>query len=80
MRSIIAALGSNDFPRIRVGIDRPYDGGAPVRDPERVANWVLSNPPREEREKLDETVALVADAVELAALKGVELAMNRFNR
>ncbi len=80
MRSIIAALGSNDFPRIRVGIDRPYDGGAPVRDPERVASWVLSNPPREEREQLDETVALVADAIELAALEGVELAMNRYNR
>lgn len=80
MRSIIAALGSNDFPRIRVGIDRPYDDGAPVREPERVANWVLTNPPREEREKLDETIALVADAVELAAIEGVELAMNRYNR
>lgn len=80
MRSIIAALGSNDFPRIRVGIDRPYDGGAPVREPERVANWVLTNPPREEREKLDETIALVADAIELAAIEGVELAMNRYNR
>jgi PTH1 family peptidyl-tRNA hydrolase len=80
MRSIIAALGSSDFPRIRIGIDRPYDGGAPVRDPERVAGWVLSNPPPDERRRLDETVALVADAVELAAREGVERAMNRYNR
>ncbi len=53
MRSVITALGSQDFARIRVGIDRPYDDGAPVREPERIASWVLSTPPREQREQLD---------------------------
>jgi PTH1 family peptidyl-tRNA hydrolase len=79
MRSIVAALGSQDFARIRVGIDRPYDDGAPVRDPDRVASWVLGTPPREEREQLEAAVARAADAIEFAALNGVEAAMSRFN-
>ena len=79
MRSLLDALGGGDFPRIRVGIDRPYDDGKPVRDPERVAAWVLSNPPPREREALDAAVARAADAVELAALEGIEVAMTRLN-
>ncbi|MGE0228335.1 MAG: aminoacyl-tRNA hydrolase [Dehalococcoidia bacterium] len=79
MRSIIAAVGGTDFPRIRVGVDRPYDDGRPVRDPERVADWVLSRPSEDDRRVLDAAVQSVADAVELAAVEGVELAMNRFN-
>ena len=79
MRSIVAALGTQEFARIRVGIDRPYDDGAPVRDPDRVAAWVLATPPREEREQLEAAVARAADAIELAAQGGIEAAMSRFN-
>jgi PTH1 family peptidyl-tRNA hydrolase len=79
MRSIIAAVGGTDFPRIRVGVDRPYDDGRPVRDPDRVAEWVLSRPSEDDRRLLDAAVQSVADAVELAVTDGVELAMNRFN-
>jgi len=79
MRSILAAVGGGDFPRIRVGIDRPYDDGVPVRDPDRVADWVLSRPSEADRRILDEAVQRVADAVELAVVEGVELAMNRYN-
>ena len=91
MRSILDALGDGDFPRIRIGIDRPYDPdpddpdgalsrGRPVRDPDRVADWVLSRPNREERASLDAAIADVADAVELAAREGIDAAMNRLNR
>lgn len=91
MRSILDALGGGDFPRVRIGIDRPYDPdpddpdgelsrGRPVRDPDRVADWVLSRPDPEEREALDAAIAEVADAIELAAVEGVEAAMNRLNR
>ncbi len=79
MRSIIAAVRGTDFPRIRVGIDRPYDDGRPVRDPERVAAWVLARPSEDDRKILDAAVQSVADAIELAAVEGVELAMNRYN-
>lgn len=80
VRSLIDALGSDAFARIRVGIDRPYDDGRPVRDPDRIADWVLSEPGPEERALLDEAVARTADAVELAVLQGIDIAMNRFNR
>ncbi|MXW35036.1 MAG: aminoacyl-tRNA hydrolase [Chloroflexi bacterium] len=91
MRSILDALGGGDFPRVRIGIDRPYDPdpddpdeehsrGRPVRDPDRVADWVLSRPPPEERAALDAAIRDVADAIELAAVEGVEAAMNRLNR
>ncbi len=75
MRSIIGALGGGDFPRIRIGIDRPYDDGKPVRDPDRVADWVLGKPGREEREALGGAVEAAADAVELAVRESVEAAM-----
>ena len=91
MRSILDALGGGDFPRVRIGIDRPYDPdpddpdstlsrGRPVRDPDRVADWVLSRPRPEERAALDAAIAEVADAIEVAAREGIEAAMNRLNR
>jgi len=79
MRSVLAAVGGNDFPRVRIGIDRPYDDGAPVRDPDRVAAWVLAKPGREERALLDAAVEAVADAIELAVREGVHVAMSRLN-
>lgn len=75
MRSIIGSLGGGDFPRIRIGIDRPYDDGKPVRDPDRVADWVLGKPGREEREALEAAVEAAADAVEVAVRESVEAAM-----
>ena len=81
LKSIIAALGgSTEFPRIRIGIDRPYDGTIPVRDPDRVAQWVLSRPTAAQRSILDAAVERVADAVEQAARDGYQVAMNDLNR
>jgi len=79
VRSLLDALGDNGFARVRIGIDRPYDAGRPVRDPDRIAEWVLSSPGAEERARLDEAVALAAEAIELATIEGVEAAMSAFN-
>ncbi|TAK73312.1 MAG: aminoacyl-tRNA hydrolase [Dehalococcoidia bacterium] len=79
MKSLIAALGSEQFARIRIGIDRPYDAGAPVRDPERVAKWVLSKPNAADRALLEAAVERVAAAVELAVREGYEPAMRLVN-
>ncbi len=79
VRSLIDSLGGNGFARIRIGIDRPYDDGRPVRDPQRIGDWVLSAPSPEEHERIDEAVALAADAIESAVAEGIEIAMNRFN-
>ncbi len=79
MRSILEALGGGGFPRVRIGVDRPYDGGAPVRDPDRVASWVLARPGPAEREALDAAIEAAAAAIEHAALEGVEAAMLRLH-
>jgi peptidyl-tRNA hydrolase, PTH1 family len=79
MRSIIAALATQEFPRIRIGIGRPLAGGEPTRDPEYVAAYVLSNPPRDERQQLEVVVARAADAAEFLLRDGVSGAMAQFN-
>lgn len=79
MKSLIAALGSEQFARIRIGIDRPYDAGVPVRDPERVAKWVLSKPNAADRALLDAAVERVCAAVELAVREGYDAAMRLVN-
>lgn len=79
MKSIIGALGSQEFARIRIGIDRPYDHGHPVRDPQRVAAWVLSRPAAEHKRLLDEAVTRACDAVEHAVREGYEVAMQRLH-
>jgi PTH1 family peptidyl-tRNA hydrolase len=62
LKSLRQALGSPDFARVRVGVDRP-----PSTDPERVASYVLSRfkEPREEVAMLIERAADAADALVL---------------
>ena len=73
MRSIIGILGSEDFPRIRVGIgDRPEGW--------ELADWVLSRyvTPEERKAAFDAYVA-AADAALLWVKEGTEAAMRKFN-
>jgi PTH1 family peptidyl-tRNA hydrolase len=74
VESIIAALGSQDFPRIRVGIGRPED-----RDREETVSWVLGDFTGVERDILKETVVRVGQALLCLITEGVEMAMNRYN-
>jgi PTH1 family peptidyl-tRNA hydrolase len=80
LRSIVSRLGTSDFLRIRIGIGRPLVDGEPSYDPAVIAEYVLSDPPPEERRALDEAVTRAVDAVTLMMSEGVEAAMNRFNR
>jgi PTH1 family peptidyl-tRNA hydrolase len=80
MKSLIDALGSRDFARARIGIDRPYEDGKGVRDPEKIADWVLAQPSPDELRLLDAAVTRAADAMELAIRDGLDAAMGRFNR
>jgi len=68
--SIIASLGSEEFPRIRVGIGRPE--GDEV-------SYVLSDFTAEEKDIAREAVARVADALLCILAEGIEAAMNRYN-
>lgn len=73
VQSIIANLGTQEFPRIRVGIDRPPGEG------EHVISYVLSDFSREEQKVVDEVKEKVAEAVEVILTQGIAAAMNRFN-
>lgn len=74
IESIVATLGSQDFSRVRVGIDRPED-----RDREETVSWVLGDFTEAERDILKETVARVGQALLCLLTEGVEMAMNRYN-
>ncbi len=73
MRSIIDTLGSEAFPRLRVGIDRP-----PGRmDP---AEYVLQPFAEEEKALIAETEEHAVAAIECWLAEGIVAAMDRFNR
>ncbi|MEJ7585688.1 MAG: aminoacyl-tRNA hydrolase [Acidimicrobiales bacterium] len=73
LKSIKAHLHSDDFVRIRIGVDKP-----PGR--QQGAEHVLRRPGKAERIALDVTVEEAADAVEVLLTQGSDAAMNRFNR
>lgn len=79
LKSIGAHTGL-DFIRVRIGIGRPVLGGEPSWEPEVVAAWVLGNPQGEAKTLLEETVRVVADAVECIIADGPDVAGSRYNR
>jgi PTH1 family peptidyl-tRNA hydrolase len=72
LRSIVEALGTEEFARVRVGIRR----GEPAQD---LAEYVLSDFEAEEVLLVHEAVGQAADAVECLLREGPAAAMTRFN-
>jgi PTH1 family peptidyl-tRNA hydrolase len=72
LKSIIAALGSEDFCRLRCGIGGPGATGA--------YDYVLSNVPAGEQAIIDAAVDRARDAALCWIRSGVEAAMNEYNR
>jgi PTH1 family peptidyl-tRNA hydrolase len=72
LRDIIAALGTSDLARLRVGIGRPGTSRATV-------DHVLSTFRTDEQELATEAIATAADAVERWLTNGIDVAMNEFN-
>jgi peptidyl-tRNA hydrolase, PTH1 family len=73
MHSIIREVGTQDFPRVRLGIH----GGRRDKDGARI---VLAKLKRAQREELDELLDYAAQAVESIIAEGVEKSMTKFNR
>ena len=71
--SIIETVGSQAFPRLRVGVG-PAEPGVPH------AVFVLAPFRRREQAVVEEVVRRAADCTEAAIVLGVTAAMNRFNR
>ncbi len=76
IRSLISSLGSDEFPRLKVGIS-PADG-RPAG--ERMVGHVLGKFRAEEQTELQIVIQRAADAVLSAVDRGLEAAMNVFNR
>ncbi len=72
LRDIIAATGSNEFARVRIGIGRP-----PGRQDS--ADFVLSPFTRAERDALPNVLVDASDAARLIATDGVPAAQQKFN-
>jgi peptidyl-tRNA hydrolase, PTH1 family len=72
MASIINQLGSQEFPRLRIGIDRP-----PNRT--QAANYVLQDFSKHEFTILDEILEIATDSILTFIEEGIEIAMTKFN-
>ncbi len=73
MRSIIQRLGTNEFPRLRIGIDRP-----PGRMP--AAAYVLRPFDKQQQSIMEQVFIESADAVEHFVKNDIEQTMSRFNK
>ena len=73
LKNIIQHLGTDQFPRLRVGVgEKPH----PDYD---MADWVLSKFTGEDKKAIDEAVKRAADAIECILAEGVDRGMGRFN-
>ena len=72
IKNIIAHLGTQDFPRIKIGTGAPGEGGDMI-------DWVIGVPSQAERKVLVESFRRAIDAAECIIEHGCQKAMNDFN-
>ena len=77
MKSAIAHLSTQNFPRLRIGIGKPQ--GATSSDDPTAVSHVLGRFSSAETKLMSEVLQFVVEAVELSLKQGVEKAMNRYN-
>ena len=73
LKSIISCLGSEDFPRIRLGV------GAPPHPDYDMADWVLSAFKNQDAEDMAQSAKRAAEAVKSYITDGPDKTMNRYN-
>ena len=72
VKSLVAALGTHLFTRIRVGIGRP-------QDPSDVTGYVLNRFDAAQERRIEDVIEQATDALEMVITQGVSEAMNRFH-
>lgn len=73
IKSIIAHLGTMEFPRIKIGIGAKREG-------QDLADYVLGRFPKEEKEALGQVLEDVKKAAALMVWDDIEEAMNQYNK
>lgn len=72
LKNIIQLLGTNNFPRLRIGVGKP-----PAQF--NLSNYVLGKFPDEERDVVKQSVERASSSIEFWVREGLISAMNRFN-
>lgn len=72
MKSIIQCLGTKDFPRVRVGVDKPEKG----RD---LADFVLSRVPKDKEDDMNAGFEKAKNAVDTIIREDIDKSMNKYN-
>lgn len=73
LKNIIQHLGTDQFPRLRLGVgEKPH----PDYD---LADWVLGKFQGEDKKAMDAAVKKAADAIECILSQGLDRGMNKFN-
>jgi PTH1 family peptidyl-tRNA hydrolase len=73
LKSVIGALGTKEFPRVRLGV-QPEEFRGDLRE------YVLRQIRRDEEDMVAEEIEQGAEAVKVILTEGIARAMNRFNR
>lgn len=74
LKNIIYLTGSDDFPRIRIGVGAKPNPNADLKD------WVLSRFSREEGKLIEEVLGQAAAAIELIVNEQITQAMGLYNK
>jgi PTH1 family peptidyl-tRNA hydrolase len=72
LRNIQEALGTTDYPRLRIGVDAPREANAAI-------GHVLGKFKPGERPVVEEAVAAAVQGVLVWAVQGIDVSMNQFN-
>lgn len=72
IKSLISTLGTDRFPRLKIGIGRAGDG--------EMVDHVLGRFSEAERPEVEKSLARAVDAVNCVLASGLEAAMSRFNQ
>ena len=73
LKNIIAHLGTDQFPRIRVGV------GAPAHPEHEMIDWVIGHFTSQEKKTVEEAVDRAVDAALCLMSQGVQEAQNKYN-
>ncbi len=73
LKHIIASLGTEAFPRIKIGV------GSPPHPAYDMVDWVLGVPAGEDQKAVEEAVSRVSEAIEEFLSAGIDRAMNKYN-
>lgn len=72
MKSVVSEVGTEEFPRIRIGIGNPeYKND--------LLNYILTKIPEEDYKILQEAINNAADSIEEIIKNGIDIAMNKYN-